>query len=126
MLAGNDPDEPYSNPQFLCPRNPLARHPGNERQYPADTAISAGAEYIDSSLLGMGLGAGNFFTELLLFYRYRNSERLKDILFTISKNEHVYSRLGISLKKIYYILSAVTNLSQERARDAIDLSDLLA
>jgi len=84
-------------------------------------AVSAGAKYLDSSLCGLGLGSGNFMTELLLFYLYRSSEQLSSIIATIMNHSHVYQCLAISPQKLKYILSGILNIAQETAEEAENL-----
>ncbi len=78
------------------------------------TAIENGVDYIDSSIIGMGRGAGNLKTEQILLYSFlklkeekRNPYNLMDIIDSYFLNLHKQYRWGWDYT---YMLSALQNI----------------
>lgn len=88
-------------------------------------AIAAGSRYLDSSLCGMGMGAGNLVTELLLFYIHQQSDKLPLLIESIVRNIEVYRLMGLEHEKLKYVLSGILNIAQENASEAKNLQAIL-
>ncbi|MBA2652083.1 MAG: hypothetical protein H0U73_07455 [Tatlockia sp.] len=87
-------------------------------------AVAAGARYLDSSIAGMGMGAGNLITEQLLFHRYQESEILNSLISTLSHHAPLYELLGLRQEQLKYILSGTLNVAQEDACLATELQTI--
>lgn len=78
------------------------------------TAISAGIDYVDSTIMGMGRGAGNLKTEQILLFLYFklkklsvNPDELLDIIDSIFIPLHIKYKWGWDYS---YMLSALQNI----------------
>lgn len=86
-------------------------------------AIESGVRYIDSTILGMGRGAGNLKTELFLAY-LKSKQNLAVDLNTLGKSTELFSPLQAKYKwgtNLAYMTSGSYSLPQKDVMDALEI-----
>ena len=101
-------------------------HPHNNLQMAvANTlsAIDAGAQIVDGSIFGMGRGAGNLPTEIMLSFLQRKNPNKFNPIPVLNIIDHYYSELNQRMPWGYalpYMLSGVYGCHPDYAKDLID------
>jgi 4-hydroxy 2-oxovalerate aldolase len=89
-------------------------------------ALSSGANFIDASIMGSGLGAGNLVLEQLLFLIYNcDRQRLVDIYKSLGSYSHLYSDFAQDFNKVKFYLSGAMNFAQETAQKIQTLEEVI-